>query len=121
MSENEHGVPEEAKNFVAPDESQRIENPEKAEAMARAGYALGPNGEQETVDELHTKAAQFRANVKNIEADDAFKKKHGLEESEWYTKYVLTDEAERSDARAGQYEDLAGKKFDREHPTTTAT
>lgn len=39
MPEDEQGIPEEAKKFVAPDETKRVENPAEAEAMARASNA----------------------------------------------------------------------------------
>lgn len=134
LSETESDIPEEAKNFVAPDEnSERVDDPAKAEAMARATLDLGKG--QVSVDELRTGAAGIRADLRRNEQNRAFwQKQHDRiipkteqdfkdkrliqrdNDRSWGQDVLSRGVAEDKDSLASEIEDLAAKKYDRSHP-----
>jgi hypothetical protein len=68
--ENESGIPEEARNFTAPDESERVEDPDKAESMARAS------------DEWRSEAAEHRKRAQDLKDIGAVGSGHELHEAQ---------------------------------------
>jgi hypothetical protein len=84
MAEREDGIPEEVKNWKAPDESQLVEDIGKAHAMAEAGKLWRDGAAQNRKQILQNSSAEIKSDLKRSAEvfDERAEFEEGLAEKE---------------------------------------